>query len=351
MAGYGKLAPYLWNDQKFRTLTPFQKLIFLYLLSNPYRNLIGLYFLDPRHASQDLDMPLQDFLSDIRSVCNTGMTDFDEEHNLVLIRNKLKHDPITNPNQKKAALALFKTIIVQSHNSLLCKTFLESNRYALNELYDPMLESWDLSPWGSPLPRPSESTSESPSLSGFESTGKVRKGKDRVSSSFSLEGGVGETKEKGPTPKDLMDLFCRSRGEGFGAEVKRRIMIGTYALSAGYYDAYYLKALKIRRLIRNDFDAAFSQCDVILGPTSPTTAFRIGEKTDDPVTMYLSDIYTIAVNLAGLPGMSIPCGFADGLPVGLQIVGRHFDEARMLNVAHQYQQATDWHTRLPAQFA
>jgi aspartyl-tRNA(Asn)/glutamyl-tRNA(Gln) amidotransferase subunit A len=152
-------------------------------------------------------------------------------------------------------------------------------------------------------------------------------------------------------PKDLMDLFCRSRGEGFGAEVKRRIMIGTYALSAGYYDAYYLKALKIRRLIRNDFDAAFGQCDVILGPTSPTTAFRIGEKTDDPVTMYLSDIYTIAVNLAGLPGMSIPCGFADGLPVGLQIVGRHFDEARMLNVAHQYQQATDWHTRLPAQFS
>jgi aspartyl-tRNA(Asn)/glutamyl-tRNA(Gln) amidotransferase subunit A len=148
-----------------------------------------------------------------------------------------------------------------------------------------------------------------------------------------------------------MDLFCRSRGEGFGAEVKRRIMIGTYALSAGYYDAYYLKALKIRRLIRNDFDAAFGQCDVILGPTSPTTAFRIGEKTDDPVTMYLSDIYTIAVNLAGLPGMSIPCGFADGLPVGLQIVGRHFDEARMLNVAHQYQQATDWHTRLPAQFS
>lgn len=152
-------------------------------------------------------------------------------------------------------------------------------------------------------------------------------------------------------PKDLMDLFCRSRGEGFGAEVKRRIMIGTYALSAGYYDAYYLQALKVRRLIRNDFDAAFRQCDVILGPTSPTTAFRIGEKTDDPVTMYLSDIYTIAVNLAGLPGMSIPCGFADGLPVGLQIIGRHFDEARMLNVAHQYQQASDWHARLPAQFA
>jgi aspartyl-tRNA(Asn)/glutamyl-tRNA(Gln) amidotransferase subunit A len=152
-------------------------------------------------------------------------------------------------------------------------------------------------------------------------------------------------------PKDLLDLFCRSRAEGFGAEVKRRIMIGTYALSAGYYDAYYLKALKIRRLIRNDFDAAFRDCDVIIGPTSPTTAFRIGEKADDPVTMYLSDIYTIAVNLAGLPGMSIPCGFADQLPVGLQIIGRHFDEARMLNVAHQYQQATDWHTRIPAAFA
>ncbi|MFO1436066.1 MAG: amidase [Gammaproteobacteria bacterium] len=152
-------------------------------------------------------------------------------------------------------------------------------------------------------------------------------------------------------PKDLLDLFCRSRGEGFGAEVKRRIMIGTYALSAGYYDAYYLKALKVRRLIRNDFDAAFKSCDVIIGPTSPTTAFRIGEKTDDPVTMYLSDIYTIAVNLAGLPGMSIPCGFAGGLPIGLQIIGKHFDEARMLNIAHQYQQITDWHVRVPAQFA
>jgi aspartyl-tRNA(Asn)/glutamyl-tRNA(Gln) amidotransferase subunit A len=152
-------------------------------------------------------------------------------------------------------------------------------------------------------------------------------------------------------PKDLLDLYCRSRGEGFGAEVKRRIMIGTYALSAGYYDAYYLKALKVRRLIRNDFDTAFAHCDVILGPTSPTTAFRIGEKTDDPVTMYLSDIYTIAVNLAGLPGMSIPCGFTGGLPIGLQIIGTHFDEARLLNLAHQYQQLTDWHTRVPALFA
>jgi aspartyl-tRNA(Asn)/glutamyl-tRNA(Gln) amidotransferase subunit A len=151
-------------------------------------------------------------------------------------------------------------------------------------------------------------------------------------------------------PRDLMDLFCRSRGEGFGAEVKRRIMIGTYALSAGYYDAYYLKALKVRRLIRNDFDLAFADVDVILGPTSPSTAFKLGEKTDDPVTMYLSDIYTIAVNLAGLPGMSIPCGFANNLPVGLQIIGKHFDEARMLNVAHQYQKVTDWHARIPVSF-
>ncbi|MGQ0657295.1 MAG: Asp-tRNA(Asn)/Glu-tRNA(Gln) amidotransferase subunit GatA [Chromatiales bacterium] len=152
-------------------------------------------------------------------------------------------------------------------------------------------------------------------------------------------------------PKDLMDLFCRSRGEGFGAEVKRRIMIGTYALSAGYYDAYYLKALKVRRLIRNDFDRAFEEVDVIIGPTSPTTAFKLGEKTGDPVTMYLSDIYTIAVNLAGLPGMSIPAGFVENLPVGLQIVGKHFDEARMLNVAHQYQLVTDWHARFAETFA
>ncbi len=151
--------------------------------------------------------------------------------------------------------------------------------------------------------------------------------------------------------QDLMDLYCRSRGEGFGAEVKRRIMIGTYVLSAGYYDAYYLKALKIRRLIREDFDHVFREVDILIGPTAPTSAFRLGEKTSDPVTMYLNDIYTIAVNLAGLPGMSIPAGFADGLPVGLQIIGRHFDEARMLNVAHQYQQTTDWHARAPAAYA
>ena len=147
---------------------------------------------------------------------------------------------------------------------------------------------------------------------------------------------------------DLMDMYKRSRAEGFGAEVKRRILIGTYVLSHGYYDAYYIRAQKLRRLIAQDFVEAFKQCDVIMGPTSPTTAFRLGEKSADPVQMYLSDIYTIAVNLAGLPGMSIPCGFdGGGLPVGLQIIGNYFDEARMLNVAHQYQLATDWHQRTP----
>ena len=151
-------------------------------------------------------------------------------------------------------------------------------------------------------------------------------------------------------PRDLEDLYKRSRGEGFGAEVKRRIMIGTYALSAGYYDAYYLKAQQVRRLIREDFLRAFEQVDVIMGPTSPGVAFRLGEKADDPVTMYLSDIYTIAVNLAGLPGMSIPAGFAAGLPVGLQLIGNYFDEGRLLAVAHQYQQVTDWHQRCPQGF-
>ncbi len=152
-------------------------------------------------------------------------------------------------------------------------------------------------------------------------------------------------------PKDLEDLYKRSRGEGFGDEVKRRIMVGTYALSAGYYDAYYLKAQQLRHLIADDFKAALEQCDVIMGPTSPTTAFNIGEKKDDPVAMYLADIYTIAVNLAGLPGMSVPAGFADGKPVGLQIIGNYFAEARLLNVAHKYQQVTDWHARAPEAFA
>jgi aspartyl-tRNA(Asn)/glutamyl-tRNA(Gln) amidotransferase subunit A len=152
--------------------------------------------------------------------------------------------------------------------------------------------------------------------------------------------------------KDLSDMYSKTRAQGFGAEVKRRIMIGTYALSAGYYDAYYLKAQKLRRLIAEDFKQAFEVCDVIMGPTSPTTAFKIGAKSDDPVAMYLSDIYTISVNLAGLPGMSIPAGFdAQGLPVGLQLIGRYFGEARLLNVAHQYQQVTDWHRRVPKGFA
>ncbi|MCB4809790.1 Asp-tRNA(Asn)/Glu-tRNA(Gln) amidotransferase subunit GatA [Methylovorus menthalis] len=150
---------------------------------------------------------------------------------------------------------------------------------------------------------------------------------------------------------DLLDMYCKSRAEGFGAEVKRRILIGTYVLSAGYYDAYYLKAQQIRRLIAEDFAKAFTQCDVIMGPTAPGTAFRSGEKANDPVAMYLEDLYTIAVNLAGLPGMSIPAGFAsvDGkqLPVGLQVIGNYFDEARMLNVGHAYQQVTDWHSRMP----
>lgn len=148
-------------------------------------------------------------------------------------------------------------------------------------------------------------------------------------------------------PKDLEDLYKRSRGEGFGAEVKRRIMVGTYALSAGYYDAYYLKAQQLRRLISDDFRQAFTEVNVIAGPTTPTPAFGIGEKTADPVTMYLSDIYTIAVNLAGLPGVSLPCGFAGGKPVGLQLIGNYFDEARLLNVGHRYQQVTDWHQRVP----
>lgn len=151
-----------------------------------------------------------------------------------------------------------------------------------------------------------------------------------------------------PEYTDLLDMYEKTRGEGFGAEVKRRILIGTYVLSHGYYDAYYIKAQKLRRLIANDFHAAFQDCDVILGPTTPGTAFRLGERIQDPVQMYLTDIYTIAVNLAGLPGMSLPCGFdAQGLPIGLQLIGNYFAEARILNVAHQYQQATDWHQRRP----
>ncbi len=151
-------------------------------------------------------------------------------------------------------------------------------------------------------------------------------------------------------PKDLEDLYKRSRSEGFGAEVKRRIMIGTYALSAGYYDAYYLKAQKVRQLIADDFRRAFAQCDLIAGPTAPGTAFRLGEKADDPVSMYLQDIYTIAVNLAGLPGISIPAPTSNGMPVGLQLIGNYFDEARLLGVAHRLQLATDWHQQKPEGF-
>ncbi len=151
-------------------------------------------------------------------------------------------------------------------------------------------------------------------------------------------------------PKDLEDLYKRSRGEGFGEEVKRRILVGAYALSSGYYDAYYLKAQKIRRLIANDFSEAFKEVDVIMSPTTPTPAFKVGEKNDDPISMYYSDIYTIAVNLAGLPGMSVPCGFVNDLPVGLQIIAPYFGEEKLLNVAHQYQQVTDWHQQMPEAF-
>ncbi|MDY6993366.1 MAG: Asp-tRNA(Asn)/Glu-tRNA(Gln) amidotransferase subunit GatA [Pseudomonadota bacterium] len=151
-------------------------------------------------------------------------------------------------------------------------------------------------------------------------------------------------------PVDLLDLYKRSRGEGFGAEVKRRIMIGTYALSAGYYDAYYLKAQQVRTLISNDFKAAFEQVDVILGPTTPTPAFPLGEKVDDPVTMYLSDIYTIPVNLAGLPALVVPIGFVNQLPVGMQLIGNYFSEARLLNIGHQYQLRTAWHQAMPPHF-
>jgi aspartyl-tRNA(Asn)/glutamyl-tRNA(Gln) amidotransferase subunit A len=152
-------------------------------------------------------------------------------------------------------------------------------------------------------------------------------------------------------PRDLMDLYRRSRGEGFGAEVKRRIMTGTYVLSAGYYDAYYLKAQRVRQLINADFTRAFKEVDVLMGPTTPTPAFAIGAKTSDPITMYLNDIYTIGANLAGLPAVSVPCGFVAELPVGLQIVGPHFSEARILAAAHAYQRESDWHTRVPPGYA
>ena len=149
--------------------------------------------------------------------------------------------------------------------------------------------------------------------------------------------------------KDLTETYMLSRAQGFGPEVKRRIILGTYALSAGYYDAYYLKAQRVRTLIKRDFDEAFKSCDVIIAPTAPTTAFKIGEKTQDPLQMYLSDIYTISVNLAGLPALSLPCGFdSEGLPIGLQIIGKHFDESTVLAVAYAYEQSTNWHKRKPS---
>jgi aspartyl-tRNA(Asn)/glutamyl-tRNA(Gln) amidotransferase subunit A len=149
-------------------------------------------------------------------------------------------------------------------------------------------------------------------------------------------------------PVDLEDLYKRSRGEGFGTEVKRRIMVGAYALSAGYYDAYYRKAQQIRRMIQQDFVNALNDVDVIMGPTTPHPAFKLGEKNSDPVSMYMEDIFTLSLNLAGLPGISIPCGQTQGLPVGLQIIGNYFAESKLLNVAHQFQQATDWHKQIPA---
>ncbi|MFU8798334.1 MAG: amidase, partial [Gammaproteobacteria bacterium] len=151
-------------------------------------------------------------------------------------------------------------------------------------------------------------------------------------------------------PTDLLDLYKRSRAEGFGTEVKRRIMIGTYVLSSGYYDAYYLKAQKVRRLISQDYQRAFEHVDVILGPTTPTPAFKLGEKTSDPVSMYLSDIYTIGVNLAGLPAISVPVGFSGKLPIGMQLIGNYFTEAKLLNIAHKYQHVTQWHQAMPEGF-
>jgi aspartyl-tRNA(Asn)/glutamyl-tRNA(Gln) amidotransferase subunit A len=146
----------------------------------------------------------------------------------------------------------------------------------------------------------------------------------------------------------MIDMYSRTRGEGFGKEVQRRIMLGTYALSSGYKDAYYLKALKVRRLIKEDFDRAFAECDVVMGPTAPTPAFKIGEKTDDPLAMYLSDIYTISANLAGIAGISIPCGFTKtGLPIGLQILAAPFEEEKLLRIARMHESKTEWHTKRP----
>ena len=150
--------------------------------------------------------------------------------------------------------------------------------------------------------------------------------------------------------KNIEELYKKSRSEAFGPEVKRRILIGTYALSAGYYDAYYLKAQKIRKIISNEFELAFNEVDLILGPTTPDSAFKLGEKTSDPIAMYLSDVFTVSTNLAGLPAMSIPMGFKNNLPLGLQIIGNHFDESKILSLAHHFQQLTDWHMKSPAEY-
>ena len=150
--------------------------------------------------------------------------------------------------------------------------------------------------------------------------------------------------------ENIEELYKKSRSDAFGPEVKRRILIGTYALSAGYYDAYYLKAQKIRKIISNEFENAFKEVDLILGPTAPDTAFKLGEKTNDPIAMYLSDVFTVSTNLAGLPAMSIPMGFKNKLPLGLQIIGNHFDESKILALAHHYQKLTDWHTKVPEEY-
>jgi len=153
---------------------------------------------------------------------------------------------------------------------------------------------------------------------------------------------------RAPNPKGLLEMYERTKSEGFGDEVKRRVMLGTYVLSSGYYDAYYLKAQKARTLLKNDFEKAFAKCDLIAAPVTPTAAFRVGEKTADPLQMYLSDIFTISANLAGVPALSIPCGFtSDALPVGLQLIWRPFDEASIFRAAHAYESATDWHTKRP----
>jgi aspartyl-tRNA(Asn)/glutamyl-tRNA(Gln) amidotransferase subunit A len=175
----------------------------------------------------------------------------------------------------------------------------------------------------------------------------IRYGRTEANSTLSPSSGLGTGSVEGRQSANLIEHYFSVRSAGFGAEVKRRIMLGTYALSAGYYEGFFLKAQRVRTLVRRDFLQAFERVDLVLMPTSPTVPFRFGEKVDDPLQMYLADVYTIPVNLAGLPGISIPCGFADGLPVGLQLIGRPFEEETVLRAAHAYEQATEWHTRRP----